>query len=147
MTKYTFAYPWNAPRSAIASPYLTYDQQHRRDRMFAALLHARKVLSLQPECVRFDVYRTAAVLEQNQGSQRANAFLISFCKKALPRLELVAKKYECTGINSNVSTAVFDGHFDTQLMQYLASRMVNMVARYNRLPDMSRADIDLLAAD
>lgn len=147
MTKYTFAYPWNAPRSAIASPYLTYDQQHRRDRMFAALLHARKVLSLQPECVRFDVYRTAAVLEQNQGSQRANAFLISFCKKALPRLELVEKKYECTGINSNVSTAVFGGHFDTQLMQYLASRMVNMVARYNRLPDMSRADIDLLAAD
>ncbi|WP_057517739.1 replication endonuclease [Salmonella enterica] len=115
--------------------------------MFAALLHARKVLSLQPECVRFDVYRTAAVLEQNQGSQRANAFLISFCKKALPRLELVAKKYECAGINSNVSGAVFDGHFDTQLMQYLASRMVNMVARFNRLPDMSRADIDLLAAD
>lgn len=115
--------------------------------MFAALLHARKVLSLQPECVRFDVYRTATVLEQNQGSQRANAFLISFCKKALPRLELVAKKYECVGINSNVSTAVFGGHFDTQLMQYLASRMVNMVARYNRLPDMSRADIDLLAAD
>ncbi|HEI8998446.1 TPA: replication endonuclease [Citrobacter koseri] len=147
MTKYTFAYPWNAPRSAIASPYLTYDQQYRRDRMFAALLHARKVLSLQPECVRFDVYRTAAVLEQNQGSQRANAFLISFCKKALPRLELVAKKYECAGINSNVSAAVFGGYFDTQLMQYLASRMVNMVARYNRLPDMSRADIDLLAAD
>lgn len=142
-----YAYPWNAPRSAIASPYLTYDQQYRRDRMFAALLHARKVLSLQPECVRFDVYRTAAVLEQNQGSQRANAFLISFCKKALPRLELVAKKYECAGINSNVSAAVFGGHFDTQLMQYLASRMVNMVARYNRLPDMSRADIDLLAAD
>ncbi|WP_444508768.1 replication endonuclease [Enterobacter mori] len=142
-----YAYPWNAPRSAIASPYLTYDQQHRRDRMFAALLHARKVLSLQPECVRFDVYRTAAVLEQNQGSQRANAFLISFCKKALPRLELVAKKYECAGIDSKVSAAVFDGHFDTELMQYLASRMVNMVARYNRLPDMSRADIDLLAAD
>ncbi|EBX7740404.1 replication endonuclease [Salmonella enterica subsp. enterica serovar Haifa] len=147
MSSISYAYPWNAPRSAIASPYLTYDQQYRRDRMFAALLHARKVLSLQPECVRFDVYRTAAVLEQNQGSQRANAFLISFCKKALPRLELVAKKYECVGINSNVSTAVFGDHFDTKLMQYLASRMVNMVARYNRLPDMSRADIDLLAAD
>lgn len=142
-----YAFVWNFPKQAIASPYLTYDQQHRRDRMFAALLHARKVLSLQPECVRFDVYRTAAALEQNQGSQRANAFLISFCKKALPRLELVAKKYECAGINSNVSTAVFGGHFDTQLMQYLASRMVNMVARYNRLPDMSRADVDLLAAD
>lgn len=142
-----YAFVWNFPKQAIASPYLTYDQQHRRDRMFAALLHARKVLSLLPECVRFDVYRTAAVLEQTQGSQRANAFLISFCKKALPRLELVAKKYECSGINSNVSAAVFDGHFDTQLMQYLASRMVNMAARFNRLPDMSRADIDLLAAD
>ena len=115
--------------------------------MFAALLHARKVLSLQPECVRFDAYRTAAVLEQNQGSQRANAFLISFCKKALPRLELVAKKYECVGIDSKVSAAVFGCHFDTEIMQYLASRMVNMVARYNCLPDMSRADIDLLAAD
>ncbi|MBA0905478.1 replication endonuclease [Escherichia coli] len=115
--------------------------------MFAALLHAKKVLSLQPDSVRLDVYRTAAVLEQNQGSQRANAFLISFCKKALPRLELVAKKYECAGINSKVSTAVFGSHFDTQQMQYLSSRMVNMVARYNRLPDMSRADVDLLAAD
>lgn len=115
--------------------------------MIAALLRARKELSLQPECVRFDVYRTATVLEQNQGSQRANAFLISFCKKALPRLELVAKKYESAGINSNVSTAVFDGHFDTRLMQYLASRMVHLVARYNRLPDMSRADVDLLAGD
>ncbi len=115
--------------------------------MFAALLHARKVLSLQPECVRFDVYRTAAVLEQNQGSQRANVFLISFCKKALPRLELVAKKYERVGIDSKVSAAVFGCHFDTEIMQYLASRMVNMVGRYNRLPDMSRADIDLLAAD
>ncbi|HIE8524118.1 TPA: replication endonuclease [Klebsiella pneumoniae] len=115
--------------------------------MFAALLHAKKVLSLQPECVRFDVYRTAAVMEQNQSSQRANAFLISFCKKALPRLELVAKKYESAGINTNVSTAVFGGHFDTRLMQYLASRMVNLVARYNRLPDMSRADVDLLACD
>lgn len=142
-----YAYPWNAPRSAIASPHLTYDQQYRRDRMFAALLHARKELSLQHKCVRFDVYRTAAVLEQNQGSQRANAYLISFCKKALPRLELVEKKYKCVGIRSNVSAAVFGGHFDTQVMQFMASRMVNMVARYNRLPDMSRADIDLLAAD
>lgn len=142
-----YAYPWNAPRQAIASPYPTYDQQYRRDRMLAALLHARKALAHQPECVRLEVNRTATLLEQTQGSERANAFLISFCKKALPRLELVAKKYECTGIKSDVSAAVFGGHFDTQLMQYLASRMVNMIARFNRLPDMSRADIDLLAGD
>ncbi|UMX66498.1 hypothetical protein MJ560_21480 [Klebsiella pneumoniae] len=73
-------------------------------------------------------------MSKNQGGQRAIASLISFCKKALPRLELVAKKYECVGINSNVSTAVFGGHLDTQLMQYLASRMVNMVARFQLTP-------------
>ncbi len=115
--------------------------------MIAALLHARKALSLQPECVRYDVYRTAAALEQHHDSQRANAFLISFCKKALPRLELVAKKYQATGVKSDVSAAVFSGHFDTEMLQYIASRLVNMVARYNRLPDMAKADIDLLAAD
>ncbi|OVW09255.1 replication protein [Klebsiella quasipneumoniae subsp. similipneumoniae] len=126
---------------------MTYSEQHRRDRMIAALLHARKALSLQPECVRYDVYRTAAALEQHHDSQRANAFLISFCKKALPRLELVAKKYLSTGIKSDVSAAVFSGHFDTEMLQYIASRLVNMVARYNRLPDMAKADIELLAAD
>ena len=145
--KVTYAWPWNSPRSSIASPYLTYAEQHRRDHMIAALLHARKALSLQPECVRYDVYRTAANLEQHHDSQRANAFLISFCKKALPRLELVAKKYQATGIKTDVSAAVFGGHFDTHELQYLASRLVNMVARFNRLPDMSKADIDLLAAD
>ncbi|MBC4980782.1 replication endonuclease [Klebsiella pneumoniae] len=115
--------------------------------MIAALLHARKALSLQPECVRYDVYRTAAALEQHHDSQRANAFLISFCKKALPRVELVAKKYQATGVKSDVSAAVFSGHFDTEMLQYIASRLVNMVARYNRLPDMAKADIELLAAD
>ncbi|WP_343711523.1 replication endonuclease [Kosakonia radicincitans] len=143
----SYAYAWNVPRSAIASPYLTYSEQHRRDRMIAALLHARKALSLQPECVRYDVYRTATALEQHHDSQRANAFLISFCKKALPRLELVAKKYQATGVKSDVSAAVFSGHFDTEMLQYIASRLVNMVARYNRLPDMAKADIELLAAD
>lgn len=145
--RFEYAFPWNAPRPAISTPYLTYEQQYRRERKFVALLRARKAIAHLPECVRFEVNRTATVMEQTQGSERANSFLISFCKKALPRLELVAQKYECTGIKSNVSSAVFGGHFDTQLMQYLASRMVNMVARFNRLPNMSRADIDLLAAD
>ncbi|WP_395490341.1 replication endonuclease [Cedecea davisae] len=142
-----YAYAWNVPKPAIASPYLTYAEEYRRNRMFAALLHARKSLALLPECVRFDVYRTAAVLEREQGSPRANAFLISFCKKALSRIELVTQKYQVTGINADVSSAAFGGQFDTDIIRYTASRLVNMVSRYNRLPDMSRADIDLLAAD
>ncbi|HBM3195302.1 replication endonuclease [Klebsiella pneumoniae] len=97
--------------------------------------------------MRFDVYRKADALEKSQGSQRANAFLVNFCKKALPRIELVTKKYQVNGINSDASAAIFGGHFDTRLLRYMASRMVNMVGRYNRLPDMAKADIDLLAAD
>ena len=54
----SFAYPWNEPRSAIASPYLTHPQLQRRDRLFSALQQARKALALQPDCVRFDVWRT-----------------------------------------------------------------------------------------
>jgi len=143
----SFAYPWNAPRQAIASPYLTHDQLHRRDRLFAALLRAQQTLALQPEGVRFEVERTLMLLEQGQGRERANAFLIRFSEKVVPRLEQVSKRYACAGVSRTVSAAVFSGHFDTQLMQYMASRMVNMVARYNRLADLSRADIDLLAAD
>ncbi|EHU02046.1 hypothetical protein CKS_0543 [Pantoea stewartii subsp. stewartii DC283] len=40
-----FAYPWNAPRLAIASPYPTYDQQQHRDRLIAAWLHGQKTLN------------------------------------------------------------------------------------------------------
>lgn len=140
-------YPLEFPARAINRPYLTYAEEYRRNRVFAALLHARKSLALLPECVRFDVYRTAAVLEREQGSQRANAFLISFCKKALSRVELVTQKYQVTGINADVSSATFGGQFDADIIRYTASRLVNMVGRYNRLPDMSRADVDLLAAD
>lgn len=143
----SFAYPWNEPRSAIASPYLTHPQLQRRDRLFAALQQARKALALQPDCVRFDVWRTVDALELHQGSLRANAFLIRFCNRVLPRLQQVSARYACSGVDRNVSTAVFGGHFDTPLSQYLASRMVTLIARFNRLPDMSRADIDLLAAD
>lgn len=143
----SFAYPWNAPRSAIASPYLTHAQRQRRDRLFAALQQARIALSQQPDCVRVDVWRTVDALEQRRGSPQANAFLIRFCNRMLPRLRQVSERYACAGLHSAVSQAVFDGHFDTRLLQYLASRMVELVARYNRLADMSRADIDLLAAD
>lgn len=142
-----YAYSWNATLQAISSPYLTHKEIHHRDQMIAALLRARKALALQPDCVRFDLYRTTDALEQHQGTQRANAFLVAFCKKALPRLDLVAKKYQLTDIAADLSGAVFAGHFDTQLLQFLASRMVNMTARYNRLPDMTKADIKLLAGD
>lgn len=99
----SFAYPWNAPRSAIASPYLTHAQQQRRDRLFAALQQARIALSQQPDCVRFEIWRTVDALEQHRGSPQANAFLIRFCKRMLPRLRRVSDRYACTGLHDEVS--------------------------------------------
>jgi len=143
----SFAYPWNAPRPAIASPYLTHAKQQRRNRLFAALQQARTALALQPEQIRREIDRTLTQLEKQHGSLRANAFLIRFCQRTLPRLQYVARKYSRAGINRDVSSAIFNGHFDTQIMRHMATRMVNLVTRYNQLPDMSRADIDLLATD
>lgn len=146
-TTVNYAYPWNAPRSAIASPYLTYEQQHRRDRMFAALLHARKAISRLPKSIRFDVYRTAEMIEREQGNRRANAFLISFCKKVLSRIELVKNKYQVAGVSAGVNSGIAGCRIDTEMHEYMDLRLINMIGRYNCLPDMSRADIDLLAAD
>jgi hypothetical protein len=39
-----YAYSWNAPRQAIASPYLTHAQIYRRDQLIAALSRARDLL-------------------------------------------------------------------------------------------------------
>ncbi|MDU2880650.1 MAG: replication endonuclease, partial [Enterobacter sp.] len=106
------AYAWNAPREAIASPYPTHAEQHRRDQQIAALLRARHELELQPDCVRYDVRRRAVELERHHGLARANAFLVNFTRKALPRLELVKNKYSIAGIETEVSCAAFGGQFN-----------------------------------
>ncbi len=121
-----FAYPWNNPRSAIASPYLTYDQQHRRDRMFMGFAACAKGAfhCSQNACVL--MFITAAVLEQKSGRstsqmpfnqllQKRHCHVLNWCK------------IRVRVIDSKVSVAVFGGHFDTDIMQYLASRMVNML--------------------
>ncbi|EOV8839188.1 hypothetical protein ACNY9Y_003689 [Cronobacter dublinensis] len=107
-----FLHAWNAPREAIASPYLTYEQERRRDRMIAALLHARNELEKQPDLVRYGVRRRADELEREHDVQRANAFLVNFTRRALPRLELVAEKYRIEAISPDVALPVFDGRDD-----------------------------------
>ncbi|EME1730603.1 replication endonuclease [Cronobacter sakazakii] len=110
-------------------------------------MRARHELELQPDCVRYDVRRRADELERHNGLARGNAFLVNFTRKALPRLELVKNKYSITGIETEVSVAAFGGQFDAADVRFMASRLVNMTARFNRLPDMSKGDIDLLAGD
>lgn len=142
-----WAYPWNAPRTAIASPYLTHAEQQRRYQQMAAVQQVQKRLANLPDSVRNDVYRTLDALETHYGSPRAQAFLLHFGRKTLPRLEQVGQQYAAAGIHRDLSDAVFGGHFDTRIQQYLAAKMVNLVHRFNRLPDLTRADIDLLAGD
>lgn len=142
-----FAWPWNAPRQAIASPYLTHKEKHRRDREIAALLRARTELAKQPDCVSYDINRRVDYLERTYGAQRANAHLVTFVRRALPRLELVTKKYSIVGIDTFLSQQLFGGRFDLPEISFFASRLINMTARYNRLQDMSKSDIELLAGD
>lgn len=143
----SWAFPWNAPRPAIASPYLTHAELHRRNQLIAALLQARHALALQPECVRLPIMRTADTLEKHHGEARANAWLRHVVARTLPRLNAVTQRYQLTCIHQRVSKAVFNGHFDTPVQRDLASRLVNLLARYNRLPDMTKKAIDRLSAD
>lgn len=139
-------YPWNAPRPAIESPYyefyqrlrnkplsqseayeLAIEEANRRDRLIAALSHAHKKLEKQAGCVRRDISRRVDNLERLHGIQRANAYLInSFVKRTLPRLELVTKRYR---------------------LPKMTEGNASLFGRFNKLPDMSRADIELLAED
>ncbi|WP_455811918.1 replication endonuclease [Pseudomonas graminis] len=123
----SLAYPWNAPRPAISSPYPTYEELHRKEKEDAALAMAQNLLQQQPVIVRLDVARHANSLEKEQGIKRANAFMAkTFIERILPRVNLVSERYNIKNMTADTA----------QLMW-----------RFNHLPDMSRADIDLLAQD
>lgn len=123
----SLAYPWNAPRPAISSPYPTYEELHRKEKEDTALAMAQNVLQQQPVIVRLDVARHASMLEKEQGIKRANAFMAkTFIERILPRVNLVSERYNIKNMTADTA----------QLMW-----------RFNHLPDMSRADIDLLAQD
>lgn len=143
----TWAYPWNAPRAAIASPYPTHAELHRRNLRIINTLKAHHALALQPESVRVPVNRTLDSLEKAHGAARAEAWLRHFVARALPRLNRVTQRYQLSEIEPRVSRAVFKGHFDTHAQQALASHLVSLFHRYNRLPDLANKAIDRLAGD
>jgi hypothetical protein len=143
-----FAYPWNAPREAIASPYLTYDQIHRRDQLIAAVSHARELLEGQPALVRIDVNRRLAELERESGVQRANAYLTkTFVERTLPRLELVNAQYRLGEMTKGSFTMLTDNAGNNSRAATAAGTLWELMRRFNRLPEMARADVDLLAGD
>ncbi|HDU7917185.1 TPA: hypothetical protein RGH07_002054 [Serratia marcescens] len=91
---FEWAYSWNAPRKGVGSPFVSAEEQKKRDRINADLAAAFEHLNSQPGLVKRQVNSHFFKLEQSQGIQRAHAYLtLNFVKRALPRLELVNKQY------------------------------------------------------
>lgn len=143
-----YAYPWNAPREAIASPYPTYEEIRRRDQMIAALLRAQELLEKQPVLVQLDVKRRTSELEKNQGTARANVYLTkTFVERTLPRVEKVNAQYRLGEMSTGTFTLLAGNAGEQQGAAGAAGTLWELMRRFNRLPDMARADVDLLAGD
>jgi len=143
-----YAYPWNAPREAIASPYLTYEEEHSRSRMIAALSHAQNLLEKQPTLVQLDVKRRTGELEKTHGTARANAYLTkTFVERTLPRVESVSSQYRLGEMSFGTFTLLTGNASDKTGAAGAAGTLWELMNRFNRLPDLARADVDLLAGD
>lgn len=143
-----YAYPWNAPREAIASPYPTYEETRRRDQLIAALLHAQELLEKQPVLVQLDVKRRVSELEKTYGTARANAYLAkTFVERTLPRVEKVNAQYRLGDMNTGTFTLLTSNAEEYKGAAVAAGTLWELMRRFNRLPDMARADVDLLAGD
>lgn len=143
-----YAYPWNVPREAIASPYPTYEEMHSRSQMIAALVRAQELLEKQPRLIQIDVKRRVSELEKTQGIDRANAYLTkTFVERTLPRVETVNVQYRL-GEMSHGTFNLLAGNATKQAGAASAGGTLwELMRRFNRLPDMARADVDLLAGD
>ncbi len=129
---------WDKPIQPIARPLPTYTEQYQKEEEYKAIekeiekesmAFARVLqrLKQQPTVVRLDVQYKANVLEKEQGTPRAEAFLSkTFVDRILPRVTLVTERYQIQEMN--VDNALY-------------------MARFNRIPNMSREDIELLAND
>ncbi len=143
-----YAYPWNAPREAITSPYPTYEERYRRDQLIAALLHAQEILDKQAALIQYDVKRRMAELEKQQGIARANVYLTkTFVERTLPRVKQVNEKYQLTQIETKTSNLLTYNAGINQGSARVNGTLWELINRFNRLPDMARADIDLLSGD
>ncbi|WP_340617201.1 replication endonuclease [Xenorhabdus entomophaga] len=126
--------PWDKPIQPITRPFPTYAEQYQKEEEHQAIAKAikerarvQRLLRKQPSIVRLDVQYKASVLEKEQGTPRAEAFLSkTFVDRILPRVTLVTNRYQIQEIEAD--NALYIG-------------------RFNRIPDMSREDIELLAND
>ncbi|MDZ7277242.1 replication endonuclease [Pantoea eucrina] len=144
----SYAYPWNAPREAISSPYPTYKELAHRSRALADYAHAQTQLGRQPKLVQLDIQRRLTERESTQGAARAAAYLTgTFLTRTLPRLERVNARYRLDTLQSGTLHLLSAHAPYEQGAARSAGTLWELMTRFNRLPDMARADVDRLAGD
>lgn len=141
-------WPWRAPRQAIASPYPTHAEMQQRSRQFAAQAQAWRALEQQPSLVQRAIRQRHGQRENERGVASAAAWLTtSFADRLLPRLEQVNAQYRLGDMRRG-TVALLSGHAQQeQGAAAAAGTLWELMQRFNRLPDMTRADVDLLAGD
>lgn len=143
-----YAYSWNASREAIASPYPTYKEIHRRNELMAALSHAQNLLEKQPAVVQMDVKKRFSDVERTQGKARASVYLVkTFVERTLPRIEMVNQRYALGEMGKGVCGLLANNAGSGQGTARAGGTLWELMRRFNRLPDMARTDVDLLASD
>ncbi|EPJ7925241.1 replication endonuclease [Proteus mirabilis] len=121
-------YLWNEGKGkAIYRPFETYEQIHQKEREHKAFHDAEALLSKQPKLVQIVVNKRYSDLDKEQGRKRANAYLAkTFVERTYPRIKMITDRYA---------------------LPAMTVENCNFFNRFNRLPDMSKKDIENLAWD
>ena len=143
-----YSWPWNAPRKAIASPYPTHAEMQQRSRQMAALSQAWIALEQQPALVQRAIRLRHAQLGSGRGAASAASYLTTtFADRLLPRIEQVSAQYRLGEMRRGTVTLLSGHAAQEKGAAAAAGALWELMRRFNRLPDMSRADVDLLAGD
>ncbi|RTY55207.1 replication endonuclease [Pantoea sp. YU22] len=143
-----YSWLWNAPRKAIASPYPTHAEMQQRSRQMAALSQAWIALEQQPALVQRAIRLRHAQLESERGIVSAAGYLTTtFADRLLPRIEQVSAQYRLGEMRRGTVTLLSGHAAQEKGAAAAAGALWELMRRFNRLPDMSRADVDLLAGD
>lgn len=116
--------------------------------MNTALAHAQKMLETQPALVQLDVKRRVSDLEKTQGTTRANTYFAkTFVECALPRVKTVSTQYRLSEMKAGTFNLLAENATEKAGAASAGCTLWELMKRFNRLPDMKRADVDLLAGD
>ncbi|WP_274851422.1 hypothetical protein [Serratia marcescens] len=104
---FEWAYSWNAPRKGVGSPFVSAEEQKKRDLIIADLAAAFEHLNSQPGLVKRQINSHFFKLEQSRGIQRAHAYLtLNFVKRAI-----LISDSECQLLAKGVTMKIAGNHY------------------------------------